>query len=464
MKTATRTIILLVAFVIAAWLAFGPTVIPSPDHLHPQSAQRALAVFVVCLSLWFTHSIPLAVTGMLAFALLPLLKVTEPQDAFKHLGSQAVMFMLGVFFLTAAMIATGLSKRLTLLLLHRMDSNPRDLFNGVLTASVVMALCMPEHAVAAMMFPIVLEIVQALGLKPGRSNYARLLFLALAWGAVIGGVGTVLGGARAPLAISFYNDFTGENIGFFTWMIAALPIVVILTLVARVLLPRLVPIDITDVSRATKMIRDRVAHLGKMQSAERRLMVLSLATIACWIGLGHYPHIGLAVISIASACLLFVLRIVTWNQIQDYINWGVLLMYGGALAIGGALHETGAMAYLVGQVFGQGLSPKVIMVLVALVALLLTECISNAAAVAVLLPIGYSICATTDIDPLVMTLGVTIMAGLPFALPVSSPPHAIAFSSGYYSVSEAYKPGLIMNICAVVVFVVVMLLYWPMIL
>ncbi len=104
------------------------------------------------------------------------------------------------------------------------------------------------------------------------------------------------------------------------------------------------------------------------------------------------------------------------------------------------------------------------MVLVALVALLLTECISNAAAVAVLLPIGYSICQETGIDPLVMTLGVTIMAGLPFALPVSSPPHAIAFSSGYYSVSAACRPGLIMNICAVVVFVVVMLLYWPMIL
>ena len=116
-----------------------------------------------------------------------------------------------------------------------------------------------------MRFPIVLEIVQALGLKPGRSNYARLLFLALAWGAVIGGVGTVLGGARAPLAISFYNDFTGESIGFFTWMIAALPIVVILTLVARVLLPRLVPIDFTDVSLATKVIRNRVSHLGSRQ-------------------------------------------------------------------------------------------------------------------------------------------------------------------------------------------------------
>ncbi len=456
----TKTTILVVAMAIAASLVLGPRWITAPNHLHPDSAQRALAVFVVCLSLWFTHTIPLAITGLLAFALLPLLRITTTDNAFRHLGSQAVLFMLGVFFLTAAMIATGLSKRLTLLLLHRLDHSPRGLFTGVLTGSVCLAMCMPEHAVAAMMFPIVLEIVQALGLKPGRSDYARLLFLGLAWGSVIGGVGTILGGARAPLAINLYREFYGEQIGFFTWMLAAIPIVIVLTGVALVLLPKFVPLDIADISRATSMISDRVAHLGSMNSAEWRLLILALATIICWIFWGH--NLGLAVISIISASLLFVLRIVTWNQVQDYVNWGVLVMYGGALAIGGALRETEALAFIARQVFAHDFSPEMVMILVALAAIVLTECISNAAAVAVLLPIGYSICQPANINPMVMTLGVTIMAGLPFCLPVSSPPHAIAFSSGYYQVSEACKPGLVMNLCAVVVFIVVMLLYWPM--
>ena len=461
MKTLTKPIILTLALAVAAWLAFGPRWVEAPAGLHPDSAQRALAVFVVCLSLWFTNAIPLAVTGLLAFALLPLLGVTTADDAFKHLGSQAVLFMLGVFFLTAAMIATGLSKRLTLLLLARLDRSPRGLFNGVLVGSASLAMFMPEHAVAAMMFPIVLEIVQALRLKPQRSNYARLLFMGLAWGAVIGGVGTILGGARAPLAISYLDQFYGRQISFFTWMLAAVPVVVILTTVALLLLPKFVPIDIEDISRARSMIHDRVSHIGKMSGREWRLMILGLATVVCWMMWGH--HLGLAVISIASACLLFVLRIVTWNQVQDYINWGVLLMYGGALAIGGALRDTDALAFLARNVLSFSPSPQVIMVLVALSALILTECISNAAAVAVLLPIGYSICQQTDISPIVMTLGVTIMAGLPFALPVSSPPHAIAFSSGYYQLSAAFKPGLVMNICALLVFVLVMTLYWPMI-
>lgn len=461
MKHLPKTLLLFAAVALAGWLIFGPQWITTPDELRPGSAQRALAVFVLCLSLWLTHALPLAITGLLAFALLPLLGVTSAEGAFRHLGSQAVLFMLGVFFLTAAMITTGLSKRLTLLLLHRLNDSPRGLFTGVLAGSACMALFMPEHAVAAMMFPIVLEIVQALGLKPGKSNYARLLFMGMAWGAVIGGVGTILGGARAPLAISLYEEFYGRQIGFFTWMLAAIPLVVILTGVALVLLPKLVPIDVADVSRARTMIHERVSRMGKLNSAEWRLLILGVLTIICWIFWGH--SLGLAVISIVSACLLFVLRIVTWNQVQDYINWGVLLMYGGALAIGGALRETNALASIIQRVLAGDIPPQVIMIVMAFAALALTESISNAAAVAVLLPIGYSICQQSQISPVVMTLAVTIMAGLPFALPVSSPPHAIAFSSGYYKVSEACKPGLVMNLCALLAFILVMMLYWPMI-
>ena len=461
MRNLTKTIILLIAAGVTAWLLLGPIVVRAPANMPPHSAQRALAVFVICLALWLTHVIPLAVTGLLAFALLPLFKITTPQAAFRHFGSQAVLFMLGVFFLTAAMIATGLSKRLTLLMLHRLDGSPRGLFTGVLCGSVCLALCMPEHAVAAMMFPIVLEIVQSLGLKPGRSNYARLLFLAMAWGAVIGGVGTILGGARAPLAIDFYEQYYGQRIGFFTWMLACMPIVVVLTTVALFLLPKFVSMDIDDVSAATRMLGQRVGRLGKMRPVEWRLLLLWLGTI--FFGVFWGQKLGLAVIAVASACLLFILRIVTWRQVEDYINWGVLLLYGGALAIAGALQETEALAFVAERVLAHDFSPAVAMILVAVVALLLTECISNAAAVAVLLPIGYSVCAQSDISPLIMTLAVTTMAGLPFCLPVSSPPHAIAFSSGYYRVGEACKPGLAMNICALLVFVAVMLLYWPMI-
>jgi sodium-dependent dicarboxylate transporter 2/3/5 len=461
-RNITKAFILTVAIGSAAWLIWGPLWLIVDGGENPEAPQRALAVFVLCLALWVTHVIPLAITGLLAFGLLPALGVTSPATAFSHLGNKAVFFMLGVFLLAAAMIATGLSKRLTLVLLKRVDDTPRKLFVGVLVTSSLLALWMPEHAVAAMMFPIVLEIVQALKLQPEKSSYARLLFMGLAWGAVIGGVGTFLGGARAPLAITLYQEYFDEHIGFLEWMIAALPVVIILTTIAVVFLPKMNPIDIEDISKATDMINDRVAHLGKMSQQEKRLAVLGLATVATWIGMGNHATFGLPVISIISACLLFMLRIVTWREIQDYVNWAVLLMYGGAIAIGSALHETKAMEWLVNQVLDPGLSPAIILIFTVIAAVVLTECVSNTATVAVLLPIGYSICEPSGISPLVMTLAVTIPAGLPFCLPISSPPHAIAFSAGYYGVRDVIKAGLAMDLIAIVVFILVMLIYWPM--
>jgi len=221
-----------------------------------------------------------------------------------------------------------------------------------------------------------------------------------------------------------------------------------------------VPIDLEDVSQATRMISERVAHLGRMTPVEWRLALLGVATIVCWIGWGS--HIGLAVIAIVSACLLFVLRIVTWRQVQDYVNWGILLMYGGAIAIGSALNHTHALAWFAELIPWREMAPAIIIVVFAVVAIVLTESISNAATVAVLLPVGYSI-GQDVINPVVMTLAVSIAAVLPFCLPVSSPPHAIAFSSGYYRMIEACKPGVIMNLSALLVFVVIILVYWPMI-
>jgi sodium-dependent dicarboxylate transporter 2/3/5 len=449
------------------WLAFGPVWID--DVPRPQAAQRALAVFVTCLSLWLTHAIPLSITGLLAFVLLPLLKVTiEPEDALAHLGNPAVFFMMGVFFLVAAMIATGLSKRLSLVVLRRFDRSPRSLFAGVVVTSSFLAMWMPEHAVAAMMFPVVLEVSQALGLKPGQSRYARLLFMGMAWGAVIGGVGTFLGGARAPLALSLLQDHLAAHPGpqapdFLAWMIAALPVVVILTVAAVIVLPAVVGIDVDDVSKATSMIRERVSGLGPISGAELRLAALAILTVAAWIGIGHSVDMGLSIIAIASACALFILRIVKYTEVQDFINWNVLLMYGGAIAIGSSLNETGAIQWIVDNLAWQGFEQLWIVIGLVILALVLTECVSNAATVVVLLPVAFSICQTTGMDPIFATLAVTIPAGLPFALPVSSPPHAIAFSSGYYEPRDCLKAGLIMDVLAVVVFIAVMLLYWPMI-
>lgn len=453
------------AVLVALWLSLSAVfILPEnrPPGMDVGAPQRCVGLFLVCVALWFTNLIPPAATGLLAIALLPALNILDERRAFGLFGNSAVFFMLGVFLLAGATIVTGLSKRVTLLALQRFDRSPDRLVLGVTASTAFLSLWMPEHAVAAMIYPILVEVVDTLGLKRG-SNYAKKLFLGLAWGASIGGVGTFLGGARAPLALSLLHDkHPGTTISFLGWMTASLPIVVIMVAAAVVVLRRRLDNQLADIRAATRMLDSRVKRLGPMSPSERRLALLALATTAAWITIGE--AVGLAVIAILSATLLFALRIVDWRAVQDYVNWGVLVMYGGAVALGHALSETQAMAWLVNQVVDPT-APKVL-ILFAMVAgaMILTEGISNSAAVAVLLPIGYSLGGVVGIDPVTMTLAVTIPAGLTFLLPVSSPPNAISFSAGHYSVREAVQLGWPMMVAGYVTILVVVLVWWGLVL
>jgi sodium-dependent dicarboxylate transporter 2/3/5 len=446
-----------------------------PDHaglfVSQRAPQYALALFVLCLSLWLTNLIPLASTGLLAVGALPLLNIVTPKQAFAYFGNSAVFFILAVFLLAAAMIRTGLSKRLTLLLLQRFDRRPGLLLVGITCSASFLALWMPEHAVAAMMFPIVLEIAEALGLKKGRSGYAKALFFGLAWGAVIGGCGTFLGGARAPLALELlrdtFRDVQGSpefSISFLGWMKVSMPLVVVMTALAALVVRYFIHSEVTDITRATKMLDRQVARLGPMSGQERRLAGLAIVTILCWITLGH--SVDLAVIAIMSAVALAVLRIVNWRETQAFVNWGVVVMYGGAVALGAALKDTHAMLWLVQQVMpDRSIDPLPLLILMAVLSIALSSGISNAAAVAVLLPIGFAVCEATTpaIHPLAMTYTVAISSGLAFALPISSPPHAICFASEYYAMKEVPKFGIPLTLLALAVMIALMTLYWPLI-
>lgn len=433
-----------------------------PEHMAAEAPQRAVGIFLICISLWFTNAIPPAATGLLAIVLLPICGVMPQSDAFALFGNTAVFFMLGVFLLAGATISTGLSKRVTLVALQRYDKTPDSLVRGVTVSASFLSLWMPEHAVAAMIYPIAVEIVDSLGLKRG-DPYAKKLFLGLAWGATVGGIGTFLGGARAPLALSLLQEtHPGLSISFLQWAVAALPVVIIMTIIALVTINRQVKSDQRDIKAATRMLNQRVRLLGPMSAKEKRLAGLGIVTILAWITLGH--DVGLSVIAILSAVMLFVLRIVDWRGVQDYVNWGVLVMYGGAIALGHALSETHALAFVVEQVLSEQ-TPRVLILLILMAAAIaLTEGISNSAAVAMLLPIAFSLGELTGMDPITATLAVTIPAGLAFMFPISSPPLAISFSAGHYSVREMIQLGWRMNLLSYIVLCVVAFLWWGLVL
>lgn len=450
-----------VAVLAAAWLILSePFILPTglAEGMSVAAPQRCMAIFIVCMSLWLTNMIPLAATGLLVMALLPLLGVLPERHAFGLFGNSAVFFMLGVFLLAGAMISTGLSKRVTLIALHRFDQSPTRLVVGVTVSAAFLTLWMPEHAVAAMMYPIIVEIVDTLGLRRGH-NYAKKLFLALAWGSIIGGVGTFLGGARAPLALSLLAESHPETkITFLGWMLAAAPLVIVMTSVAALMLCRRIPNDIDDIKAATRMLDQRVRQLGPMSPRERRLLGLFVVTVFSWIFLSD--KIDLALIALLSAVMLFALRVADWKGVQPYVNWGVLIMYGGAVALGSAVDETKAFEWIVGQLIDPTMKPILVVMFMATASMILTEGISNSAAVAIMLPIGYSLGHMTGVGPAMMTMAVTIPAGLAFLLPIGSPPNAICFAAGHYSMRQVITVGWPLNVIGLILVFLLIVAWW----
>jgi sodium-dependent dicarboxylate transporter 2/3/5 len=442
---------------LAALVAFGP----APDGL-AAPAQRVLGVFCLCACLWVTGLIPLQITSILAIILLPLLKIMSSAQAFSLFGNQAVFFILGAFILSAALIDCGLSTRLTCLALNRLSASPLMLRDAILFISAFASFWMSEHAVAAMLFPIVLNIVRALGMKPMGSRFGQSFFFALAWGCIIGGIATYLGGARNPLAAGILFAEKGIEISFMRLLSASFPIVVVTLGCAWAILRLCFPEEPVDIDRAKEQLDREIAQIGPLSRNEVRIGLVSLGTILAWVF--AYRVIGLATIALLAVAVLFMMRLVKWSDIESNVNWGIILMYGGAIALGSALHSTGASAWIIANTLGQHeLSPYQLILIIGLLSLTLTEFISNAAVVSVMMPIGLGLAQAAGLSPEAVTLAIALPSGLSYVLPMGTPATAIAYSSGYISNRRFIKYGLLMNTLSLFAFVLVTWLYWPLI-
>jgi len=435
--------------------------LPPPSGLS-EPGIKCLGVATICVTLWIFAPIPLAVTSLAAIILLPALEILDKRLVFSFFGNSAVFFLLGVFIIAGAMMHTGLSKRIALFFLTRFDKSPQFLIFGILLASSMLSLFMPEHAVAAMMFPVVMEIARSLRLEKGKSPLAVALFLALAWGAVIGGIGTFLGGARVPLAVELLKETFNRDISFTSWAIAATPIAVFLTLIAFSILSWHFKPEIKNITPARRLLQQELGRMGTISRNEIKMGLLLVVTIFFWIFGGH--RMGLAVISLAAAIMVFLLNIVEWVDIIDYVNWGVIIMYGGAIALGKALAETKAIEWVADQILGTSvISPFLMILTLSALAKVLTELISNVAAVVILVPFSFGFVATHAVSPELLVLGITIPAGLAFCLPVGTPPNAIAYASGYFTIRSILKSTLLLSVISWAVFLLFVKFYWPLI-
>jgi sodium-dependent dicarboxylate transporter 2/3/5 len=208
------------------------------------------------------------------------------------------------------------------------------------------------------------------------------------------------------------------------------------------------------------MIERRSFELGRLSTREKLVGGVWLLTLAGWILGGE--QFGLATVALTAVVAMFTIRVVVWNDVERHISWGILLMYGGAIALGTAMNDSGASKWIAHQTIAAWAeTPLAAVLIVSALSILLTEAMSNSAVVAMLMPITLGVASDLGMDPRVMALVVAVPAGLSFMLPTGTPANAIAYASGFITLRDMVVPGAILNVAAWVVFNAMSVWWWP---
>ena len=434
-----------------------------PNDLSPEG-YKVLCLFILCVSLWSTNLIPLSITSLLAIASVPLLGIMDASQAYSYFGNKAVFFILGVFILSAAMIACGLSTRISIWIIEHWSGTPGQLVTSIYCFAAFSSCFMSEHAVAVILFPVIHEIAQSLNLKRDNSVFGKSMYFAMAWGCIIGGAMTVLGGGRVLLGVEMLEKATAgqQTLGILQYTKLSFPLVILLLAGGWVALKVLFPSDIQNIDRARKALKQKVTVMGKLTFQEKGIALVMGATLFCWFGYGD--QLGVANIAIISIVLLFVLNLITWKMVEAHINWAIVLMYGGAICLGEVMSESGAALWLAKQIFSGLIESSVVFLLViALLSTLFTTFMSNSAVIAILLPTAISMSPAYGINPALATMTVILPSNFAFILPIATPASALAYSSRFLNLKEMIWSGSILSLMGLVFYLFLLMFYWPMI-
>ncbi len=425
--------------------------------------QRALGIMSLCVFWWLSTPVALPVTSLVGLALVPALGVMPTNDALALFGNQAVFFVIGVFLVAAVLGHTGLSSRVTLLALRRFSRSEVLLCNAVLLISWGLCWVMVSHAVAAILLPIVLELIRALDLGHG-SRTARRLLLSMAWGTVCGSNLTLLSSARASLALELYGGYRDkaglpeDPIGIVAFSAGSAPVSVISLIVAAIVLHISFKPEGLDLSPAIARLDERVKGLGKTRPKERVAMVIMVGMILAMVLTG--PK-WMGIVALLASGTMFLAQVLRWEDAERYVNWGVALMYGGAIAVGGALYKTGAAEWLARALLPEGLGPLTALALVGLMAALFTEVVSNAAVIAVLLPVALPIATEVGLDTHALVWTLPLSAGFAFMLPTSTPAMAMVFGTGFLRIRHTVG-GIVITAVSLAALLFFSQTLWPL--
>ncbi len=446
-----------------------------------EEARLTAAAAVLMGTWWMTEAIPPAATAFLPLILFPIAGAMDMNATAARYAHPIIYLFFGGFVVALAIERCGLHQRIALKMVRRIGSDGRALVAGFMLAAALLSMWISNTSTTLMLVPIALSITLAmrrclpeLG-DEQRVQFEAALLLGVAYGATIGGVATLVGTPPNALMAGFLDETYGLAIPFAQWMLVGLPATIILLPIAWWVLTRLAfRVDFHTTPGARAEIERLHDDLGPAETAEKRVAMLFLALVAAWVLRAPFASLtGITVvtdttIAMSAALLAFLIpagsrpgALMDWEEMKR-MPWGVLVLFGGGLALAGAMSESGLSAWI-----GSQLAPlagwHIALLVVAACALVisLTEFTSNLATTATFLPVMAAIAGETGHDPLLLIVPVTLAASCAFMLPVATAPNAIVYSSGKVTTAQMIRAGVLLNIMSVAVISAIALLLVP---
>ena len=455
-----------VVFIVAVFL-------PPPAGLSNEGWLTA-AVALLMATWWMTEALPIEATALLPLGLFPALGVLDAQAAAAPYADRMIFLFMGGFFIAVTMQKWGLHKRIALSIIAFVGTSPNRIVLGFMLATAFLSMWISNTATVAMMLPIglaVSEMFKPLDQK-GPYEFGIALMLAVAYAASIGGVSTLIGTPPNAALAGAASQLLDIQIGFVEWMGVGLPFTVIMLPITWLLLTRVLYPPGNLSGDAGALVEQERRGLGKISRGEKLTALVFGLTALAWVlrqektfgeltipGLQTWiPFLHDSTIAMLAAIVLFILP-VDWRKgefVLDWptarrIPWGVLVLFGGGLSLARAMDQSGLAAWI-GSVVGAMETVPTIVIIASVVTLVvfLTELTSNIATTNMAMPVMAGAAVGLDIAPLMLMTTAALAASMAFMLPVATPPNAIVFGSGYITVPQMARAGLVLNLCAIV--------------
>ncbi len=460
-------------FAVSVYLYLG-----SLESITPEAAKTA-AIATLMAMWWMTEAIPLPVTSLLPLVLFPLSGVLELDEAAPSYSNKFVFLFLGGFLIARAVEKWNLHRRIALLTVFVVGTQPTRLIAGFMLATAGLSMWISNTASTVMMLPIGLSLVTLLSEQLQQAddrrdrsgkNFATCMMLGIAYSASIGGLATLVG-TPTNLFLAGFADEKQIAIGFGRWMLFATPLAVVLLVSTWLLLTRVVfPIRVKNLKGSHSLIEAELAKLGSMSRGEWTVLVVFAMTATAWVLrepltswrwlVELVPPIAKlddTIIAMIGMISLFLIPVnfrkgeaaLDWDTAVN-IPWGVLLLFGGGFCLAEAFTDSGLAEWIGTRVEVLELSTFSLMVAVVVMVVFLTELTSNTPTVATFLPILFGVAQSSEIDPMLLLVPATLAATCAFMLPVATPPNAIVFGSGHIEIRSMVKAGMWLNLLSIV--------------